>query len=77
MTAEPKFSLYEVISNPIERMEIDEKGRFKKVVEVTARTASGIEFTEVVDKSKATPANLDKILSERAKALEGIRALRK
>jgi len=75
-TTEQKPSIFEVIST-IERMDIDEKGRFHRIIEVSAKTASGIEFTETFPKAGITKAKVASTLEARAKELEAIRALRK
>jgi hypothetical protein len=68
--------LYEVIS-VIERMDIDEHGRFYRAMEVRAKTASGIEFTVTVPKAQFKKENVDKLLTAEAKEIEAVRTLKK
>ena len=74
MSAQEKTGLYKVIG-VIERMDIDEKGRFKRMVEVSAITASGIEFTVLLPKVDFSKKGADEMLTKEAQELEAVRKL--
>jgi len=76
MSAEGKAGLYKV-TGVIERMDMDEKGRFKRSVEVSAITTSGIEFTVMVSKAEFNKKGVDELLTKEAQELEAVRRLQK
>lgn len=74
MSAEGKTGLYRVIG-VIERMDIDEKGRFKRMVEISAITTSGIEYTVMLSKAEFSKKGADELLTKEAQELEAVRKL--
>ena len=76
MSLKPKPTLYTVTS-VIERMDIDEKGRFKRLVEVAATTTTGIEFTITIPKTEFSKQVADEQLTKEATALEAVKGLSK
>jgi len=74
MSAQEKAGLYKV-TGVIERMDIDEKGRFKRMVEVSAITTSGIEFTIMLSKADFNKKMADEMLTKEAQELEAVRKL--
>ena len=72
--AERKTTLYKVLT-VIERMDIDEKGRFVRSIETRAETVSGIEFTVIVPKLGATKDTIEAALVKEATELEKIKGL--
>jgi hypothetical protein len=76
MSKEKEVTLYKV-KNVIERMDIDERGRFNRMVEVVAETKSGIEFTVLVPKAEFTKTKAADRLEKEATELEAVKALTK
>jgi hypothetical protein len=74
MSAEGKAGLYKV-TGVIERMDIDEKGRFKRMVEISAVTTSGIEYTVMMSKADFAKKLADEQLTKEAQELEAVRKL--
>jgi hypothetical protein len=76
MAAQDKPGLYKVVS-VIERMDIDSKGRFQRMIEIGAVTVSGIEFTVLMTKAEFTKESSDKRLTKEATELEAVKKLSK
>ena len=76
MSMKPKAALYTVTS-VIERMDIDEKGRFKRLVEVAAVTVTGTEFTLTIPKTEFSKKLADELLTKEATELEAVKGLSK
>jgi len=74
MSKEIKSELFHV-TGVIERMDIDEKGRFHRMVEVSAITASGIEYTIMMSKAEFSKKGADELLTKEAQELESVRKL--
>ena len=74
MSTQEKGGLYKV-TGVIERMDMDEKGRFKRMVEVSAITTSGIEFTVLLSKVDFNKKLADEMLMKEAQELEAVRKL--
>jgi len=72
----PKVALY-TVTGVIERMDIDEKGRFKRMVEVSAITVTGTEFTITIPKTEFTKKLADEMLTKEATELEAVKTLSK
>ena len=60
-----------------ERMDMDIKGRFFKMVEIVAETKSGIEYTVLLPKADYTKEKASKLLEKEALELEGTLTLKK
>ena len=76
MSKKEEVTLYKV-KNVIERMDIDERGRFSRMVEVVAETKSGIEFSLLVPKAEFTKTKAADRLEIEAAELEAVKALTK
>jgi len=76
MSKKEEVTLYQV-KNVVERMDIDEKGRFNRMVEVTAETKSGVEFTILLPKIEFTKTKAADRLEKEAETLEAVRSLSK
>ena len=60
-----------------ERLEISPEGRAYKVYKVSAYTRSGVLFTVDIKEADFNKESVDKILSDQASKIEGIKALGK
>ena len=58
-----------------ERLEIAPGGRAHKVYKVSAYTRSGVHFTVDVTEADFTREKVDKVLTEQASLIEGIKQL--
>jgi len=76
MSKKEEVTLYRV-KNVIERMDVDERGRFTRLVEVVAETKSGIEFTVLLPKAEFTKTKAGDRLEKEAEQLEAVRGLAK
>jgi hypothetical protein len=76
MSKKEEVTLYKV-KNVIERIDIDERGRFYRAVEVIAETKSGIEFSLLVPKAEFTKTKAADRLEKEAAELEAVRSLAK
>lgn len=72
----PEITLYKTLT-VIERMDIDEHGRFIRQVEVRAITKSGVEFTVAVPKAEFKRGEVEKLLTKEAEEIESVLALKK
>jgi len=69
MSKEAPISLYKV-NDVIERMDLDKKGVFSRMIEIQATTKSGIDFTLQMSKVKYTKEAAQKRLELEARRLE-------
>jgi len=65
------------VKSVTERMDMDIKGRFFKMVEIVAETKSGIEYTVLLPKADYTKEKASKLLEKEALELEGTLTLKK
>jgi len=67
--AAPKPALYQVL-NIVERTDITPRGEFVKVMEISAVTKSGIEFTVTIPKIEFTKKRAAELLRKEAEEIE-------
>jgi len=73
---EEEVGLFKV-EQVVERMDITPEGVFARVMEIVARTRSGVRFPVEIPKIKFTPELADKLLTEEAEKIERVLSMRK